>query len=333
MVFFFFSSRRRHTRWNCDWSSDVCSSDLRARRDWAGWNRDGGGHRCVSSSAPIFLSYAAKIRAGENRSSFHGATPGRGIHRARPRSIGADCIHCFEYGSGGGMRIALSISNMVVRLAPGEAFGGNSANPGRNRFARSGTRCSAAAIWSACGSLGRCRNRLGGRGGWRRTYCGHCLIPDDSIEFPAELRACRALEDPRNDSACFGDYEFLIRVRQFHVRERVARRKSRNDETFGPYEPTRPASTGSPRISACSMLMPASSSSARLYPSAGVKRRPERSSGRGGRWVCQRFLTISKKSSQSLRFHMKFLPNAPGSEIWMRHLCLRSLAIFNRPEY
>src|SRR6266481_8130796 len=24
----FFSSRRRHTRWNCDWSSDVCSSDL-----------------------------------------------------------------------------------------------------------------------------------------------------------------------------------------------------------------------------------------------------------------------------------------------------------------
>src|SRR6266481_7987974 len=25
---FFFSSRRRHTRWNCDWSPDVCSSDL-----------------------------------------------------------------------------------------------------------------------------------------------------------------------------------------------------------------------------------------------------------------------------------------------------------------
>src|SRR5438309_2402287 len=25
---FFFSSRRRHTIWNCDWSSDVCSSDL-----------------------------------------------------------------------------------------------------------------------------------------------------------------------------------------------------------------------------------------------------------------------------------------------------------------
>src|SRR5438132_14290050 len=29
LFFFFFSSRRRHTRSLCDWSSDVCSSDLR----------------------------------------------------------------------------------------------------------------------------------------------------------------------------------------------------------------------------------------------------------------------------------------------------------------
>src|SRR6266508_4880837 len=28
MLCFFFSSRRRHTRWPRDWSSDVCSSDL-----------------------------------------------------------------------------------------------------------------------------------------------------------------------------------------------------------------------------------------------------------------------------------------------------------------
>src|SRR5256886_16671335 len=41
LVFFFFSSRRRHTRFDCDWSSDVCSSDL----SWAavcsarGWGR------------------------------------------------------------------------------------------------------------------------------------------------------------------------------------------------------------------------------------------------------------------------------------------------------
>src|SRR6185369_1941999 len=40
-VCFFFSSRRRHTRFKCDWSSDVCSSDLplsamdgRSRKDF-----------------------------------------------------------------------------------------------------------------------------------------------------------------------------------------------------------------------------------------------------------------------------------------------------------
>src|SRR2546430_8547535 len=30
---FFFSSRRRHTRFDCDWSSDVCSSDLAVPAD------------------------------------------------------------------------------------------------------------------------------------------------------------------------------------------------------------------------------------------------------------------------------------------------------------
>src|SRR5690625_7675917 len=30
---FFFSSRRRHTRWPRDWSSDVCSSDLAVAQD------------------------------------------------------------------------------------------------------------------------------------------------------------------------------------------------------------------------------------------------------------------------------------------------------------
>src|SRR5256885_11784764 len=35
-VFFFFSSRRRHTRLQGDWSSDVCSSDL----NWWIWGAD-----------------------------------------------------------------------------------------------------------------------------------------------------------------------------------------------------------------------------------------------------------------------------------------------------
>src|SRR5690348_1843979 len=32
IINFFFSGRRRHTRWTGDWSSDVCSSDL--HRSW-----------------------------------------------------------------------------------------------------------------------------------------------------------------------------------------------------------------------------------------------------------------------------------------------------------
>src|SRR5260370_14316033 len=41
-LFFFFSSRRRHTRFKCDWSSDVCSSDLGRR----------GGPACDRSCGP-----------------------------------------------------------------------------------------------------------------------------------------------------------------------------------------------------------------------------------------------------------------------------------------
>src|SRR5256885_8784384 len=37
-LFFFFSSRRRHTRLQGDWSSDVCSSDL----VWSGWDKAAG---------------------------------------------------------------------------------------------------------------------------------------------------------------------------------------------------------------------------------------------------------------------------------------------------
>src|SRR2546430_12432144 len=38
----FFSSRGRHTRFDCDWSSDVCSSDLRAPARRAALAVDGG---------------------------------------------------------------------------------------------------------------------------------------------------------------------------------------------------------------------------------------------------------------------------------------------------
>src|SRR5438034_10820183 len=51
LFFFFFSSRRRHTRSLCDWSSDVCSSDLQgekpllARLECLGGSRKAHRHR------------------------------------------------------------------------------------------------------------------------------------------------------------------------------------------------------------------------------------------------------------------------------------------------
>src|SRR5258707_9422816 len=44
-IAFFFSRRRRHPRYWCDWSSDVCSSDLRR------------GHRCVGERAASLLGW------------------------------------------------------------------------------------------------------------------------------------------------------------------------------------------------------------------------------------------------------------------------------------
>src|SRR2546430_3524092 len=67
-MFFFFSSRRRHTRFDCDWSSDVCSSDLevaraaeerprgRSPRIQPPWPRDRKSTRLNSSHSQI--SYA-----------------------------------------------------------------------------------------------------------------------------------------------------------------------------------------------------------------------------------------------------------------------------------
>src|SRR5256886_5516772 len=47
--FFFFSSRRRHTRFDCDWSSDVCSSDL-------AWPGASGSSRAAPQRLPTRLT-------------------------------------------------------------------------------------------------------------------------------------------------------------------------------------------------------------------------------------------------------------------------------------
>src|SRR2546430_6845639 len=64
-VFFFFSSRRRHTRFDCDWSSDVCSSDLSQSAE------DGSAnlyfYRGSDNGATTDIYFAAVTRDGETR--------------------------------------------------------------------------------------------------------------------------------------------------------------------------------------------------------------------------------------------------------------------------
>src|SRR5690606_40231260 len=56
-VLFFFSSRRRHTRFSRDWSSDVCSSDLASPADVPCELVDGG-RRAPDEIRPAALEIA-----------------------------------------------------------------------------------------------------------------------------------------------------------------------------------------------------------------------------------------------------------------------------------
>src|SRR5260370_8321282 len=61
LFFFFFSSRRRHTRFKCDWSSDVCSSDL-----------IGGGFSALLTSARLRERGVESIRIVERGADVGG---------------------------------------------------------------------------------------------------------------------------------------------------------------------------------------------------------------------------------------------------------------------
>src|SRR5207248_7105661 len=59
--FFFFSSRRRHTRSYGDWSSDVCSSDLRRGGRRRRGRRPGGAGCRVGRCAVVEIEAAVEV--------------------------------------------------------------------------------------------------------------------------------------------------------------------------------------------------------------------------------------------------------------------------------
>src|SRR5690348_18458285 len=100
MVFFFFSSRRRHTRWTGDWSSDVCSSDLlqwaraassRCSRSsescWPGWPTPGGKARSDGVTGLLLRAGATRSHVLIAAAQRHGCAAGGRGGGAPPRLV------------------------------------------------------------------------------------------------------------------------------------------------------------------------------------------------------------------------------------------------------
>src|SRR5215510_12987239 len=93
--YFFFSSRRRHTRWPRDWSSDVCSSDLPAllstvrssvHRARSRWQAYGAPHRAAVRG--IATRSSGRDHRRERVADGSGPRPPQhASHRADPQKV------------------------------------------------------------------------------------------------------------------------------------------------------------------------------------------------------------------------------------------------------
>src|SRR3712207_8697275 len=83
LVYFFFSSRRRHTRYWRDWSSDVCSSDLTLEHKFS----EGGQ---FITSLPIGTEAQANVFPGDTRTVRDAIELSAHI-RSEERRVGKEC--------------------------------------------------------------------------------------------------------------------------------------------------------------------------------------------------------------------------------------------------
>src|SRR2546429_500990 len=128
VVFFFFSSRRRHTRCSRDWSSDVCSSDLLQVNDQVGSREIGGKELVVALVELEFL--IVEIEIGENAVFFEekvGEDEAEGFDGQafakmllpldEEIHLGTECGSWFGFVEVGEKRIVLAIVN-AARVQP-----------------------------------------------------------------------------------------------------------------------------------------------------------------------------------------------------------------------
>src|SRR5438034_2996703 len=173
--FFFFSSRRRHTRSLCDWSSDVCSSDL-SRPPRSGYPRPPksytGGEKsslplnhgftvCWSdestsvrwpgmsertwlvSTSSVSVSPAARHSASRQLPS---ATAAREAARASARHVGRDAL---------GSAVARSAARTRSRNAPGARNAGTRVSIAARSATRPSRKRAQSAHWARCASSSR----------------------------------------------------------------------------------------------------------------------------------------------------------------------------------
>src|SRR5688572_31761448 len=85
-MFFFFSSRRRHTRFDCDWSSDVCSSDLGG--DGRPFQALGDGMAQLANSS---LKADTPMPTGAPPKATNARLQKSGSSRSEERRVGKEC--------------------------------------------------------------------------------------------------------------------------------------------------------------------------------------------------------------------------------------------------
>src|SRR5207245_8683776 len=82
LIFFFFSSRRRHTRCYRDWSSDVCSSDLCLHVD-----REGSARASGAAAKELQERLLVNARETHTESGRHQTV----LERSEERRVGKEC--------------------------------------------------------------------------------------------------------------------------------------------------------------------------------------------------------------------------------------------------
>src|SRR5256885_5771945 len=90
-IFFFFSSRRRHTRLQGDWSSDVCSSDLPSRTQaWTASHSSSVKAELLAAGLPIRGAPRA-LDITSTSTPFNASWLNFRLPRSEERRVGKEC--------------------------------------------------------------------------------------------------------------------------------------------------------------------------------------------------------------------------------------------------